>query len=94
MIRVLISIATILLVFVSYYLFKKQSIFFVLIEPSEKNQAFLQFSGVVYAFLGALGLLVIFFNQRMLAFLFLIVVILASTIFSISFAKKISATKQ
>lgn len=94
MIRVLISIATILLVFVSYYLLKKQSIFFALIEQSEKNQSFLQFSGVVYAFLGALGLLVVFFNQKMLAFLFLIVVILASTVFSISFAKKISATKQ
>ena len=42
MIQLLMGIAALLLLFVSYYLLKKQPIFFVLIEKTEKNQGFLQ----------------------------------------------------
>ncbi|WP_165005421.1 MULTISPECIES: hypothetical protein [unclassified Enterococcus] len=94
MIRILMAIATLLLLFVSYYLFQKQKVFFVLIKEDEKNHAFLQFYGSAYAFLGVLGILAAFFNQRFFALLFLFLVILVSATFSIRFAKKIAEPKQ
>ena len=51
MIRILMIIATLVLLFVSYYLFNKQDIFFVLINKNDKNQGFLQFYGAAYAVL-------------------------------------------
>lgn len=94
MIRLLMLLAAILLLFVGFYLLKKQEIFFVLVEKTEKNQKFLQFYGVAYALFGLLGLAVAFFNQRMLALLFLLLVIIISSAFSITFAKKMSSSKQ
>ena len=90
MIQLLMGVATLLLLFVSYYLLKKQTSFFVLIEKTEKNQSFLQFFGTIYAFLGALGIVVAFFNQRFIALTYLIFVILVASVFSITFAKKIA----
>ena len=40
MIQLLMGIAALLLLFVSYYLLKKQPIFFVLIEETEKNRGY------------------------------------------------------
>jgi dolichol kinase len=94
MIRLLMLLAAILLLFVGFYLLKKQEIFFVLVEKTEKNQKYLQFYGVAYALFGLLGLVVAFFNQRMLALLFLLLVIIISSAFSITFAKKMSSSKQ
>ncbi|MBF8808558.1 MAG: hypothetical protein IC227_10100 [Enterococcus lacertideformus] len=88
MIQLLMGIAALLLLFVSYYLLKKQPIFFVLIEETEKNHSFLQFYGAFYAFLGVLGILVAFFNQRLFALTYLILVIIVASIFSITFARK------
>ena len=62
MIRILMIIATLVLLFVSYYLFNKQDIFFVLINKNDKNQGFLQFYGAAYAVLGVMGILTAFFN--------------------------------
>ncbi|ROX81165.1 hypothetical protein EGW35_11080 [Enterococcus durans] len=90
MIQLLMGIAALLLLFVSYYLLKKQSIFFVLIEKTEKNQGLLQFFGAIYAFLGILGIVVAFFNQRFIALSYLILVILVASVFSINFAKKMA----
>ena len=90
MIQLLMGIAALLLLFVSYYLLKKQPIFFVLIEKTERNQGFLQFFGAIYAFLGILGIAVAFFNQRFIALSYLILVILVASVFSINFAKKMA----
>ena len=84
MIQLLMGIAALLLLFVSYYLLKKQPIFFVLIEKTEKNQGFLQFFGAIY------GIAVAFFNQRFIALSYLILVILVASVFSINFAKKMA----
>ncbi len=92
MIRILMIIATLVLLFVSYYLFNKQDIFFVLINKNDKNQGFLQFYGAAYAVLG--GILTAFFNQRFIALVFLLIVIIVSATFSIRFAKKIAEPKQ
>ncbi len=62
MIRILMIIATLVLLFVSYYLFNKQDIFFVLINKNDKNQGFLQFYGAAYAVLGVMGILTAFFS--------------------------------
>ncbi|HGP0302064.1 TPA: hypothetical protein ACLE1Y_000834 [Enterococcus faecium] len=94
MIRILMIIATLLLLFVSYYLFNKQDIFFVLIKKNDKNQGFLQFYGAAYAVLGVMGILAAFFNQRFIALIFLLIVILVSATFSIRFAKKIAEPRQ
>ncbi|MGM9902751.1 hypothetical protein A5844_002170 [Enterococcus sp. 10A9_DIV0425] len=90
MIRILMAVAALLLLFVSYYLFKKQPIFFVLIENNKKNQGFLQFFGSAYAFLGILGLVVAGINHRFFALLYLVIVIVVASVFSISFAKKMA----
>ena len=68
MIRILMIIATLVLLFVSYYLFNKQDIFFVLINKNDKNQGFLQFYGAAYAVLGVMGILTAFFNQRSVSY--------------------------
>lgn len=88
MIQLLMGIAALLLLFVSYYLLKKQPIFFVLIEETEKNRSFLQFYGAIYSFLGILGIFVAFFNQRFIALTYLVLVIVVASIFSITFARK------
>lgn len=90
MIRLLMAIAALLLLFVSYYLFKKQTIFFVLIEQNKKNQDFLSIFGSIYAFLGLLGLVVVAINHRFFALLYLVIVIAFASVFSIGFAKKMT----
>ncbi|EOS7735470.1 hypothetical protein [Enterococcus hirae] len=88
MIQLLMGIAALLLLFVSYYLLKKQPIFFVLIEETEKNRGYLQFYGALYAFLGVLGIFVAFFNQRFIALAYLLLVIIVASVFSFTFARK------
>lgn len=87
MIQLLMGIAALLLLFVSYYLLKKQPIFFVLIEETE-NRGYLQFYGAIYAFLGVLGIFVAFFNQRFIALAYLLLVIIVASVFSFTFARK------
>ena len=53
MIQLLMGIAALLLLFVSYYLLKKQPIFFVLIEKTEKNQGFIALSYLILVILVA-----------------------------------------
>ncbi|EMF0619719.1 hypothetical protein G9L46_001517, partial [Enterococcus faecium] len=55
---------------------------------------FLQFYGAAYAVLGVMGILTAFFNQRFIALVFLLIVIIVSATFSIRFAKKIAEPKQ
>ncbi|MEY8445961.1 hypothetical protein [Enterococcus ratti] len=90
MIQFLMGITALLLLFVSYYLLRKQSVFFVLIEKIEKNRSFLQFYGAIYSFLGILGIFVAFFNQRFIAFIYLVLVIIVASTFSITFAQKMA----
>ncbi len=70
MIRILMIIATLVLLFVSYYLFNKQDIFFVLINKNDKNQGFLQFYGAAYAVLGVMGILTAFSINALLPWSF------------------------
>ncbi|MFV0560019.1 MAG: hypothetical protein ACK5NA_04820 [Enterococcus sp.] len=94
MVRILIFIIALILLLVSYYLFSKKAIFFSLINETEKNKNYLNSFGRIYIFLAILGIVVAIFNERFLAFMFLILVILIASVFSLTFAKKMSAPRQ
>ncbi|BDP81874.1 hypothetical protein EfmAA290_25500 [Enterococcus faecium] len=94
MIRILMIIATLVLFNPTAFWYTITIYFYFLINKNDKNQGFLQFYGAAYAVLGVMGILTAFFNQRFIALVFLLIVIIVSATFSIRFAKKIAEPKQ
>ncbi|WP_122645792.1 hypothetical protein [Enterococcus mediterraneensis] len=84
----LVLFAVVILFCVSYFLLKKQEIFFTLIPKNEENQAYFQTFGLAYGFLGILGIFIAFFNHKIITLFFLALMLLVSAVFSILFSKK------
>ncbi|KAF1303417.1 MULTISPECIES: hypothetical protein [Enterococcus] len=88
MITGLVLVVSLVLFAVSYFLLKKQEVFFALIEEKEENQSFFQSFGLAYGFLGLLGVFIAFFNHTFVTLMFLLVMLLLAAVFGIALAKK------
>lgn len=92
MIFLLFLIVAVLLLGVCYLLVAKQAIFFSLIPENTKNQTFLTIYGCLHGILGILAILVAFLDKKLIAFVYLAVLMITSASFSLLFAHKMKKT--
>ena len=76
----------------SYYLMKKSAAFLPLLkkETATESQQFIERFGRYYLIIAILGVLAAIFNRPLLSIGFIFFVLLLSTLFSLTFAKKMS----
>ena len=88
MIFLLFLIAAVLLFGVCYLLLTKHAIFFSLIPENTKNQTFLTIYGYLHGVLGILAIIVAFLDKKLIALVYLAVLMITSASFSLLFVRK------
>ncbi|WP_417630267.1 hypothetical protein [Enterococcus faecalis] len=92
MIRILVLLLAVVTGVASYYLMKKSATFLPLLkkETATESQQFIERFGRYYLIIAILGVLAAIFNRPLLSIGFIFFVLLLSTLFSLTFAKKMS----
>jgi uncharacterized membrane protein HdeD (DUF308 family) len=88
MILLLFLVAAVLLFGVCYLLLTKHTIFFSLIPETESNHTFLTIYGYLHGLLGILAIVVAFVDKKLIALVYLAVLMIISASFSLLFAHK------
>ena len=90
MIRILVLLLAVVTGVASYYLMKKSAAFLPLLkkETATESQQFIERFGRYYLIIAILGVLAAIFNRPLLSIGFIFFVLLLSTLFSLTFAKK------
>ncbi|WP_438714264.1 hypothetical protein [Enterococcus sp. DIV1537a] len=88
MIRILVLLLAVVTGVASYYLMKKSAAFLPLLK--KESQQFIERFGRYYLIIAILGVLAAIFNRPLLSIGFIFFVLLLSTLFSLTFAKKMS----
>lgn len=94
MIFILLVIVAIVLFFISFFLIQKQAPFLALIGDKAEQQQFLKNYGFLFILFGILAIIIGIVGNKTLAFLFLVLLILFSGVFSFTLSKKINQKEE